>query len=87
MPLPMPKVCGWWPQLAILAGVAAIIVLGVALVTLAFAQTELFFSLQARLFGGEDGIQAAPRSSSSLCLGERSVDREMIARPNLLHRA
>ena len=69
------KVWGLSPELAILAGVAAAAVLGLAIgalairrqgiyfamVTLAFAQMVFFFSLQAPFTGGEDGIQAVPR--------------------------
>ena len=69
------KVWGLPPELAILAGVGAAMVLGLAIgslairrqgiyfamVTLAFAQMVFFFSLQAPFTGGEDGIQAVPR--------------------------
>ncbi len=69
------KVWGLPPELAILAGVAAACILGLAIgalairrqgiyfamVTLAFAQMVFFFSLQAPFTGGEDGIQAVPR--------------------------
>ena len=69
------KVWGLPPELAILTGVAAACVLGLAIgalairrqgiyfamVTLAFAQMVFFFSLQAPFTGGEDGIQAVPR--------------------------
>lgn len=69
------KVWGLPPELAILTGVAAAVVLGLAIgslairrqgiyfamVTLAFAQMVFFFSLQAPFTGGEDGIQAVPR--------------------------
>jgi len=69
------KVWGLSPELAILAGVSAAIILGLAIgalairrqgiyfamVTLAFAQMVFFFSLQAPFTGGEDGIQAVPR--------------------------
>ncbi|MGE0586684.1 MAG: branched-chain amino acid ABC transporter permease [Flavobacteriaceae bacterium] len=71
------KVWGLPPELAILAGVAAACVLGLAIgalairrqgiyfamVTLAFAQMVFFFSLQAPFTGGEDGIQAVPRGT------------------------
>lgn len=71
------KVWGLSPELAILAGTAASMVLGLAIgslairrqgiyfamVTLAFAQMVFFFSLQARFTGGEDGIQAVPRGN------------------------
>ena len=69
------KVWGLTPELAILAGTGAALILGVligslairrqgiyfAMVTLAFAQMVFFFSLQAPFTGGEDGIQAVPR--------------------------
>lgn len=71
------KVWGLTPELAILAGTAASMVLGLAIgslairrqgiyfamVTLAFAQMVFFFSLQAPFTGGEDGIQAVPRGN------------------------
>ena len=71
------KVWGLSPELAILAGVGAAVVLGLAIgslairrqgiyfamVTLAFAQMVFFFSLQAPFTGGEDGIQAVPRGN------------------------
>lgn len=69
------KVWGLTPELAILAGTGAALILGAligslairrqgiyfAMVTLAFAQMVFFFSLQAPFTGGEDGIQAVPR--------------------------
>ncbi|WP_428981932.1 branched-chain amino acid ABC transporter permease [Oceaniradius stylonematis] len=69
------KVWGLTPELAILTGTGAALILGVligslairrqgiyfAMVTLAFAQMVYFFSLQAPFTGGEDGIQAVPR--------------------------
>ena len=69
------KVWGLSPELAIITGVAAAAILGLAIgalsirrqgiyftmVTLAFAQMVFFFSLQAPFTGGEDGIQAVPR--------------------------
>jgi branched-chain amino acid transport system permease protein len=69
------KVWGLTPELAILAGVAASSVLGVAsgliairrqgiyfaMITLALAQMIFFFCLQAPFTHGEDGIQAVPR--------------------------
>jgi len=69
------KVWGVPPELAILSGVAAAVVLGLAIgslairrqgiyfamITLALAQMVFFFSLQAHFTGGEDGIQAVPR--------------------------
>lgn len=69
------KVWGLTPELAILAGTGAALILGLAIgslairrlgiyfamVTLAFAQMVYFFSLQAPFTGGEDGIQAIPR--------------------------
>ena len=69
------KVWGFNPEFAILLGVAASAVLGLAIgslairrqgiyfamVTLAFAQMVYFFALQAPFTGGEDGIQAVPR--------------------------
>ena len=71
------KVWGLSPELAIISGVLAATVLGLAIgslairrqgiyfamVTLAFAQMVFFFSLQAPFTGGEDGIQAVPRGS------------------------
>ncbi len=69
------KVWGLPPELAILAGTAAAVLLGVpagllairrqgiyfAMITLALAQMVFFFSLQAPFTGGEDGIQSVPR--------------------------
>jgi branched-chain amino acid transport system permease protein len=69
------KVWGLTPELAILAGVVASSVLGVAsgliairrqgiyfaMITLALAQMIFFFCLQAPFTHGEDGIQAVPR--------------------------
>lgn len=69
------KVWGLTPELAILSGSLAALVLGLAIgslairrqgiyfamVTLAFAQMVFFFSLQAPFTGGEDGIQSVPR--------------------------
>jgi branched-chain amino acid transport system permease protein len=69
------KVWGLSPELAILCGVGAAAILGLAIgalsirrqgiyfamVTLAFAQMVFFFALQAPFTGGEDGIQAVPR--------------------------
>src|ERR1700760_3334565 len=69
------KVWGFPPELGILAGVAAAILLGTvvgwlairrqgiyfAMITLALAQMVYFVALQARFTGGEDGIQAVPR--------------------------
>jgi branched-chain amino acid transport system permease protein len=63
------------PELAILSGTAAAVVLGViigglairrqgiyfAMVTLAFAQMVYFVALQAPFTGGENGIQGVPR--------------------------
>lgn len=71
------KVWGLPPELAILTGVIAAAILGLAIgalairrqgiyfamVTLAFAQMVFFFSLQAPFTGGEDGIQAVPRGT------------------------
>ena len=71
------KVWGFPPEFAILSGVAAAAILGLAIgslairrqgiyfamVTLAFAQMVFFFSLQAPFTGGEDGIQAVPRGT------------------------
>ena len=71
------KVWGLTPELAILTGTAAALVLGAAIgslairrqgiyfamVTLAFAQMVYFFSLQAPFTGGEDGIQSVPRGA------------------------
>jgi branched-chain amino acid transport system permease protein len=71
------KVWGLPPELAILFGTAVAGGLGVAIgaltirsrgiyfanITLAFAQMIYFFSLQAPLTGGEDGIQAVPRGT------------------------
>jgi branched-chain amino acid transport system permease protein len=69
------KVWGAPPELAIVAGVAAAAVLGLAfgllairrqgiyfaMITLALAQMLFFFCVQAPFTGGEDGIQAIPR--------------------------
>jgi branched-chain amino acid transport system permease protein len=69
------KVWGLPPEVAIVAGVAAAAVLGLAfgllairrqgiyfaMITLALAQMLFFFCLQAPFTGGEDGIQAIPR--------------------------
>jgi branched-chain amino acid transport system permease protein len=69
------KVWGLSPELAILCGVGAAAILGLAIgalsirrqgiyfamVTLAFAQMVYFFCIQAPFTGGEDGIQAVPR--------------------------
>lgn len=69
------KIWGLSPELAILSGTLAAVILGTAIgalcirrqgiyfamVTLAFAQMVFFFSLQAPFTGGEDGIQAVPR--------------------------
>jgi branched-chain amino acid transport system permease protein len=69
------KVWGLPPELGILAGTAAAILLGTvfgwlairrqgiyfAMITLALAQMVYFIALQARFTGGEDGIQAVPR--------------------------
>ncbi len=69
------KVWGLPPELTILAGTAAAVLLGVpagllairrqgiyfAMITLALAQMVFFFSLQAPFTGGEDGIQSVPR--------------------------
>jgi len=69
------KVWGLPPELAILAGTAAAVLLGIpagllairrqgiyfAMITLALAQMVFFFSLQAPFTGGEDGIQSVPR--------------------------
>ncbi len=69
------KVWGVTPELAILAGTGAAVVLGLvvgqlairrqgiyfAMITLALAQMVYFFALQAPFTGGEDGIQAVPR--------------------------
>lgn len=69
------KVWGLSPELAILTGMAAGTLLGVAfgwlaikrtgiyfaMITLALSQMVFFFSVQAKFTGGEDGIQAVPR--------------------------
>ncbi len=69
------KVWHLTPELAILAGTAAAVVLGLvtgalairrqgiyfAMITLALAQMMYFFALQAPFTGGEDGIQGVPR--------------------------
>ena len=69
------KIWGLPPELAILTGMGASIVLGFlagllairrqgiyfAMITLALAQMIFFFCLQAPFTGGEDGIQAVPR--------------------------
>ncbi len=68
------KVWGLTPELAILLGTSAAVLLGFltgllairrqgiyfAMITLAFAQMVYLFSLQAPFTGGEDGIQAVP---------------------------
>ena len=69
------KVWGLTPELAILAGTLAAVVIAVttgllairrqgiyfAMITLALAQMIFFFCLQAPFTGGEDGIQSVPR--------------------------
>ena len=69
------KVWGFTPELAILFGMGAAAILGLAIgalairragiyfamVTLAFAQMVFFFALQVPFTGGEDGIQSVPR--------------------------
>jgi len=69
------KAWGFTPELAILTGTATAAVCGFfagslairrqgiyfAMITLALAQMMYFFALQAKLTGGEDGIQAVPR--------------------------
>ena len=69
------KVWGFPPELAILTGLVAGTLLGVAfgwlaikrqgiyfsMITLALSQMVYFFSVQAKFTGGEDGIQAVPR--------------------------
>ena len=69
------KVWGLTPELAILAGTATAVVLGIvvgalairrqgiyfAMITLALAQMMFFFAVQAPFTHGEDGIQAVPR--------------------------
>jgi branched-chain amino acid transport system permease protein len=69
------KVWGVTPEVAILLGTGASVVLGVlagllairrqgiyfAMITLALAQMIYFFCIQAPFTGGEDGIQAVPR--------------------------
>jgi branched-chain amino acid transport system permease protein len=69
------KAWGWTPELAILAGAAVGGLLGLlfgslairrqgiyfAMITLALAQMNYFFSTQAPFTGGEDGIQGVPR--------------------------
>jgi branched-chain amino acid transport system permease protein len=71
------KVWGFPTELAILAGTASAAALGAvsgaiairrqgiyfAMVTLALAQMVYFFCLQAQFTGGEDGIQAIPRTT------------------------
>jgi branched-chain amino acid transport system permease protein len=66
---------GVTPEIAILAGTLTAALLGLAfgalairrqgiyfsMITLALAQMVFFFSLQAKMTGGEDGIQAVPR--------------------------
>ena len=68
---------GLTPELAILAGSAVALVLGLvvgliairrqgiyfAMVTLALSQMVFFYCLQAKFTGGEDGIQAIPRAA------------------------
>jgi branched-chain amino acid transport system permease protein len=69
------KVWGLPPELAILTGAATAAALGLiagslairrqgiyfAMITLALAQMMYFFALQAKITGGEDGIQGVPR--------------------------
>lgn len=69
------KVWGLTPELAIICGAAAALVIALvsgllairrqgiyfAMITLALAQMIFFFCLQAPFTGGEDGIQAVPR--------------------------
>ena len=69
------KAWGLTPELAILLGTAASMMLGLlggmlairrqgiyfAMITLALAQMVFFFYLQMKFTGGEDGIQAVPR--------------------------
>ncbi|WP_395624217.1 branched-chain amino acid ABC transporter permease, partial [Sphingomonas daechungensis] len=69
------KVWGWPFEIAVLAGVASAAALGLvvgalairrqgiyfAMITLALAQMQYFFALQAKFTGGEDGIQKVPR--------------------------
>jgi branched-chain amino acid transport system permease protein len=69
------KAWGFSPELAILTGIATAALCGLvagviairrqgiyfAMITLALAQMMYFFALQAKLTGGEDGIQAVPR--------------------------
>ncbi len=71
------KVSGLTPEVAILAGCAVAMLLGLvvgliairrqgiyfAMVTLALSQMVFFFCLQAKFTGGEDGIQAIPRAA------------------------
>ena len=69
------KAWGFPPELAILTGTAMAAICGLvagslairrqgiyfAMITLALAQMMYFFALQAKLTGGEDGIQGVPR--------------------------
>jgi branched-chain amino acid transport system permease protein len=69
------KAWGFSPELAILTGIATAALCGLlagviairrqgiyfAMITLALAQMMYFFALQAKLTGGEDGIQGVPR--------------------------
>ncbi len=69
------KVWGFTPELAILTGTATAAVCGLvagslairrqgiyfAMITLALAQMMYFLALEAKMTGGEDGIQAVPR--------------------------
>jgi branched-chain amino acid transport system permease protein len=71
------KVWGFPPELAILTGTAAAAICGLAagslairrqgiyfaMITLALAQMMYFVALQAKLTGGEDGIQGVPRGT------------------------
>ena len=71
------KSWGWTPELAILGGAAVGGLLGLlfgwlairrqgiyfAMITLALAQMNYFFSTQAPFTGGEDGIQSVPRGN------------------------
>jgi branched-chain amino acid transport system permease protein len=71
------KVWGFPPELAILTGTLAALLLGAiagviairrqgiyfAMTTLALSQMIFFFSVQAKFTGGEDGIQGVPRGT------------------------
>jgi len=80
---------GWSPELAVLAGVAVSMLLGLAvgalsvrhrkiyfaMITLAFGELVYFFFMQAPFSGGEDGLQAVPRGK---LFGMLSLDNDRV---------